>query len=218
MPALELRHALRRDLPEVVDIWVDAFTRDPFLRWIAPDDAMWAELGPAWLGFVAAQTFERGHTYLSRGGEVAVAWIPPDVGFASPADLDRAVATIDAIVGTAKGDDWYTTVLQARDHHLAESHWTLQYFGVRAHAQGRGIGAHAVAPILSVCDAEALPCGLISTNARNVSFYERQGFRVVAEIATPDGRAVLRPMHRERSHRSVAPRGRSERVGDEEGS
>ncbi len=193
---LVLRHALRRDLPEVVDIWVDAFTRDPFLRWIAPDDAPWAELGPAWLGFVAEQTFERGHTYLSRGGDVAVAWIPPDVGFASPADLERAVATIDAVVGETRVADWYATVLQARDHNLTESHWTLQYFGVRADAQGRGIGAVAVAPILSVCDAEALPCGLISTNPRNVSFYERQGFRVQAEITTPDGRAVLRPMHR----------------------
>jgi hypothetical protein len=56
--------------------------------------------------------------------------------------------------------------------------------------------AAAAAPILSVCDEEALPCGLVSTNPRNVSFYERLGFRVDAEVATTDGQAIIRPMHR----------------------
>jgi hypothetical protein len=35
-----------------------------------------------------------------------------------------------------------------------------------------------------------------STNPKNVPFYERHGFRVAAETATPDGAATLRPMHR----------------------
>jgi hypothetical protein len=37
----------------------------------------------------------------------------------------------------------------------------------------------------------------VSTNARNVPFYERHGFAVDAEVATPDGAATLRPMHRD---------------------
>lgn len=196
MTDLPLRHALRRDLPTLVDIWVDAFAHDPYLRWIAPEDTVWAEFGPAWLGFIAGQCFERGHTYLSRGGEVAVAWIPPDVAFATPEVFQQAYATVAGIVGEARAAESLETVAQARGHSLTESHWTLQYFGVRAAAQGRGLGRMAVAPILARCDAESLPCGLISTNPRNLSFYEREGFRVVAEIATPDGGATLRPMHR----------------------
>lgn len=193
---VELRHALRRDLPQVVDIWVDAFTRDPYLRWMAPDDATWAQFGPAWLGFIADQCFERGHTYLGRDGEVAVAWIPPDVTLATPDVFQAAYATVASIIGEARAAASIETVTLAREHSLTEPHWTLQYFGVRASAQGRGIGAVAVAPILAVCDTEGLPCGLISTNPRNVSFYERQGFGVVAEVPTPDGGAVLRPMNR----------------------
>ncbi|MBM3658312.1 MAG: GNAT family N-acetyltransferase [Actinobacteria bacterium] len=195
-PDLALRHALRRDLPEVVSVWVDAFTRDPYLRWMAPDDATWARFGPAWLGFIADQCFECGHTYLGRSGDVAVAWIPPDVTFATPDVFDRAYETVAAIVGEERAAASIETVLQARAHSIAESHWTLQYFGVRTSAQGRGVGALAVAPILTVCDTEGVPCGLVSTNPRNVSFYERQGFRTMAEVATPDGGAVLRPMHR----------------------
>ena len=52
------------------------------------------------------------------------------------------------------------------------------------------------APGLARCDTEALPCSLISTNPKNVPFYERHGFRVAAEVSTPDGAATLRPMHR----------------------
>ena len=196
MTDIRLHHALRRDLPEVADIWVDAFARDPYLRWIAPEEEVWAEFGPAWLDFIARQCFERGHTYLSRDGAVAVAWIPPDVEFATPEVFTAAYETVAGIVGDERAAASLETVARARAHSLSDSHWTLQYFGVRAAAQGRGLGRIAVAPILAVCDAESLPCGLISTNPRNVSFYEREGFQVVAEIATPDGGATLRPMHR----------------------
>jgi hypothetical protein len=47
-----------------------------------------------------------------------------------------------------------------------------------------------------VCDADGLACGLVSTNPRNVPFYERFGFTVDGEVATPDGTATMRPMHR----------------------
>lgn len=87
--------------------------------------------------------------------------------------------------------------MAARAHAVDEPHWTLQYIGVRPGRQGAGLGAAAVAPILAVIDAEALACGLVSTNPRNVPFYERLGFRVKAEVATPDGAAALRPMRRE---------------------
>jgi hypothetical protein len=43
----DLRHALRADLATVVEIWVDAFARDPYLRWIQPDDARWPDFGTA---------------------------------------------------------------------------------------------------------------------------------------------------------------------------
>lgn len=43
----------------------------------------------------------------------------------------------------------------------------------------------------------AVRSDLAAIDARNVPFYERLGFRGAAEVATPDGSAVMRPMHRE---------------------
>ncbi len=189
-----LRHALRADLPRVVDIWVDAFSTDPYLRWVAPDDASWSGFGPDWLGFIAGLCFERGHTYVDD--DLAIAWIPPDLALVTADDVDRARGIIVSHAGEARAQDALTTIMAARDHSLEEPHWTLQYVGVRQAATGLGMGAAAVSPTLAVIDRDRLPCILTSSNPRNLPFYERLGFRVVAEIPTPDGAVTLRPMHR----------------------
>jgi GNAT superfamily N-acetyltransferase len=193
---VRLRHALRRDLEGVAALWVDAFVADPFLRWIEPDDAGWAEFGTAWMSFVADVVFERGHTYVGDPLHVAVAWVPPDIALLGADDVARGRSIIAQAAGEARADEAFTTIMTARRHALDGPHWTLQYLGVRPGRQGGGLGAAAVAPILASCDADGLPCGLVSTNPRNVPFYERLGFRVRAEVATPDGAAVMRPMHR----------------------
>ena len=146
--------------------------------------------------FIADLVFERGHTSVADPADVAIAWVPPDIALVGPDDFARGRSIIAEHAGEARAEAALATIVAARGHALEEPHWTLQYIGVRPGRQGTGLGAAAVAPILSVCDDEALPCGLVSTNPRNVSFYERLGFRVEAEVRTPDGRAVMRPMHR----------------------
>lgn len=193
---VRMRHALRADLPGIVELWVDAFAGDPYLRWIQPDDELWPAFGAAWMTFVAELAFERGHTYLDDQAEVAIAWIPPDLSLVSPDDVVRGRGIIEAHAGEERADEAFTTILAARSHSMEEPHWTLQYLGVRSGHQGRGLGAAAVAPMLDVCNADGLPCGLVSSNARNVPFYARFGFEVAAEVPTPDGAAALRPMHR----------------------
>jgi GNAT superfamily N-acetyltransferase len=147
--------------------------------------------------FILELAFERGHLYLADPLDVAVAWIPPDLSLVGPDDIARGRAIIAEHAGEARADEALATIIAARGHALEAPHWTLQYIGVRSAAQGTGLGMAAVAPILQTCDAEQLSCGLVSTNPRNVSFYERLGFRVDAEVTTPDGAATMRPMHRE---------------------
>ena len=191
-----LRHTLRSDLPAIVDVWVDAFAADPYFRWITPDDADWPAFGTAWLTFIVELTFERGYTFIGEPADVAIAWIPPDLALVGPDDLARGRAIIAAHAGDARADDAFTTIMAARAHALEESHWTLQYVGVRPSRQGAGLGEVATRPVLDVCDADGLPCGLVSTNPRNVTFYRRLGFDSNVEVPTPDGAATLRPMRR----------------------
>jgi ribosomal protein S18 acetylase RimI-like enzyme len=146
--------------------------------------------------FISDATFERGHTYLTTAGDAAIAWVPPDLSLLSPDAVARARTILAEHGGEARAEMAFETILAARSHDLAVPHWTLQYLGVRASAQGTGRGQAVVAPMLAVIDAEGLDCGLVSSNPRNVSFYERLGFQVLAEVSTPDGQATLRPMRR----------------------
>ncbi len=196
MSTVRLRHALRADLPAIVDIWVDAFTDDPFLRWVQPDEDGWPAFGTAWLTFIAGLCFERGHTYLADPAQVAVAWIAPDLELVTAEEVTRGRDIIAAHAGDAMADAAFVTIGTARSHLLQEPHWTLQYIGVRRAKQGTGLGAATVVSGLARCDNDRLPCCLISSNLKNVPFYERHGFRIAAEVPTPDAVAAMRPMHR----------------------
>ena len=194
---MRTRQAVRADLDTVADIWVDAFSGDPFLRWMGDvDEASWPVFGRAWLSFIACMCLERGHMFVTEPTGAAVAWIPPDLSMIGPGDLERGAAIIAEHAGEARRDDAVTTIRAAGSHSSPEPHWTLQYIGVGSALQGQGVGAALVEPYLLRCDDDGLPCSLVSSNPRNVPFYDRFGFTVIAEVPNPDGSATLRPMHR----------------------
>ena len=78
-----------------------------------------------------------------------------------------------------------------------DAHWYLFYVGVTPEQQGRGIGSALLHPVLARADAAALPCYLETGVARNLGFYERHGFQVVAEGMLPQGGPRLWAMRRE---------------------
>ncbi len=192
-----LRRARRDDLDLIADIWVDAFSADPWLRYMAPDDAAWPAFGAAWMHMVASRLIECGHLFLARDGGAAVGWIPPDLGFLDGAGADHARGLIVEASGEDRAADCFATMGMVRPHLSGDSHWTLQWIGVRADRRGGGLGEALVGPGLALCDRDELPCLLVSSNPRNVTFYERHGFRVLAEVQSPDGAITLRPMQRD---------------------
>ena len=197
---MRTRQAVRADLDAIADVWVDAFSGDPFLRWMGDaDDASWPAFGRAWLSFIAGICFERGHLLITEPAGAAVAWIPPDLSMMGPGDMDRGAAIIAEHSGETRRDEAVTTMMAAGSHSSPEPHWTLQYIGVGSTLQGQGVGAALVEPYLHRCDEDGLPCGLVSSNPRNVPFYERVGFTVTAEVPNPDRSATLRPMLRQPS-------------------
>lgn len=209
-----LKHAVRADLPTVVDIWVEAFADDPFFRWIAPEDETWQGFGRDWLTLIGGLCFERGHTFV--GEQAAIAWVPPDLALVGADDVQQARDLIATHAGEARADEALAVIMEARGHALEEPHWTLQYIGIRRADQGFGIGAAVAALGLAVADRDGRPCTLTSTNARNVPFYERLGFTVAAEVAVPGAEAALRPMVRTAGARISRGRhtGETDRISD----
>jgi ribosomal protein S18 acetylase RimI-like enzyme len=81
--------------------------------------------------------------------------------------------------------------------HPHEPHWYLATLGTAVEQQGKGIGSALMAPVLTHCDREGVPCYLESSKERNVPFYRRHGFEVVKEVQIPGDGPSLWTMWRD---------------------
>jgi ribosomal protein S18 acetylase RimI-like enzyme len=75
-------------------------------------------------------------------------------------------------------------------------HWYLFILGAEQAAQGQGLGSALMAHVLARVDADGMAAYLESSNERNLAFYGRHGFEVMAEVVIPDGPRIW-PMWRE---------------------
>ena len=80
--------------------------------------------------------------------------------------------------------------------HPHDPHYFLWFVAVVPDAQGHGLGAQLMAPVLARCDLERTPAYLEATSERNATLYARHGFEVIGEI-TPSGGPTMYPMWRE---------------------
>lgn len=195
------RLATLADVPAVESALAQAFLDDPMITWLLdePDPAI--RLTSSITGFFAAATEacrRRGHAYVLDGDDGAAAaalWSPPDVAVLSEEEALVLGGGLAAVAGDAAIERVMALgELVGRHHPEGRPHFYLFILG--AAEQGRGAGSAVLQPVLERCDLDGLGAYLESSSGRNVSFYERHGFRVTWEEA-PEGGPVMRGMWRE---------------------
>src|SRR4051794_15898543 len=99
----------------------------------------------------------------------------------------RALATTPFKLGKAMAPflAYGRAVESLRADVMPDPHWYLAGIGVDPSAQHRGIGAALLQPGLEAAARARLPAVLLTNNEANLQFYERHGFEVVREQATP---------------------------------
>lgn len=197
--AMTARLVLRTDLPAVAGALGRAFADDPMMRWVTGEaDDEERRVTIATSGFFApslAAGFVRGHCYVTPDGDGAAVWSPPDVPLFGDAEVAvLADSLVEQCGPEALGRLMALGELVGAHHPEERPHFYLFLLG--AVTKGRGAGSRALQPVLERCDADGLPAYLESSSARNLSFYERHGFRVTWEAA-PEGGPVMRGMWRE---------------------
>jgi len=162
---------------QALDVLVSAFTADPVIRWLYPEDQSYPTLFPGFLEAFGGRAFGQG-TAWKVGDHAAVAlWLGPGI----EADGDAIVEYLLSTVAPAQHADLESVLGQMDDAHPRYPIWYLPWFGVDAALQGKGVGSELMARCLTVVDGDHLPAYLETPNPRNVSFYERHGFEVVGE-------------------------------------
>ena len=179
---VQITTATASDEERAMAVLTLAFSADPANRWAWPDPAQYLASFPRLARAFGGRAFELGtaHVAIDRAGDYAGAalWLPPDVH----PDEDALVALLQQTIPEAGRDDLFAVLEQMGGYHPREPHWYLPLIGVDPRFQGRGYGSALLRHALAACDRDGTPAYLESSNAANVSLYERHGFAVLGTI------------------------------------
>ena len=190
------------DVDAAADVLVRSFVDDPGLRFVLPDDADRDRLGPSLARTVVRYALRCGAPLVTSDTVRGVAlWFPPDAP--APSDEDLAETGIASVPKQIGPDAWqrFKRLLDHLDalhpRYAPEPHWYLAMLGVDPAWQRQGIGESLMQPIFAAADRDGLCCYLEAPTAGNALYYERRGFRVLAETDVPDSNVHVWLMRRE---------------------
>jgi len=170
------------------------FAADPVARFFFPDPAQYLEMGARFMAAFGGRAFDHGTAFIADGGKAVALWLPPGV---SPdeetmgAIAEEAIALRPALAEAAGG------VFEGMaKYHPHEPHWYLPLIAADPNWIGQGLGAALMKHALAKSDADGVIAYLESSNPRNISLYERHGFRAIGRIQSGNS-PTLTPMLRE---------------------
>jgi GNAT superfamily N-acetyltransferase len=184
---------------EVSKALAAAFYEDPVMGWLLPDAGR--RPGALWRFFA----IETRQIVLAHGASVASADGDEMLGAALvlPPGRWRTPLRVQALYGPryvqvfgARLPRALGVLTQMERRHPRAEHYYLPYIGVVAAAQGRGMGAAPLAPVLERCDRERMPAYLEASSPRSARLYRRLGF-TTTDVITPLGSPPLELMWRE---------------------
>ena len=165
---------------------------DPFYRAITVGIATGQDRLSAldsYFHYSAAEGTRRGRVVVAPHEEDGAAiWLLPQSEEAQARESQAKASFLLELLGRRGSDSYHRIVefMAPRARRLVpQDAWYLSIIGIRPAAQGKGLGAHLVRSTLAEADAAGKVSYLETFSRRNVAFYERLGFRTVAEQAEP---------------------------------
>jgi GNAT superfamily N-acetyltransferase len=180
-----VRPARRDEAALLGEVLADAFAEDPVFAWLIPpevrgrDDRMRAFFTSMSRGYLR----QGKPCYLTDDASAAALWAAPGA-WAMPLSQIILEAVPSGLAFRHHLIRALRTQLQVERLHAAQSarHWYLGYLGTRRDRQGQGLGTQMLQEVLTGPDADGVPAYLESSSERNLSLYERNGFRVIGEL------------------------------------
>ncbi len=176
----------------VAEILADAFREDAVTAWISRNPQypkwMWRLVVPLFLPYNEA--------YVTDDGSGAALWLPPGVQRDMLPGLDTLWNGLRRF-GLGAFFRCFQFMSTLEKYHPREPHYYLFAIGVRCGSRGRGIGSALLHHVLQKCDQQKVGAYLESSNARNMSLYQRHGFEVQRTIKLPRSGPALSLMYRQ---------------------
>ena len=155
-----------------------AFAADPVTRWTWPHSHQYLAAMPRFVRAFGGSAFTHGGAYYTTEYTGAALWLPPGVHPDGGA-LDELMKSTASAAAREEGPAIFELMTK---YHPTEPHWYLPLIGVDPAHQGKGHGDALMRYALERCDRDKVPAYLESTNPRNISLYQRHGFKAVGTI------------------------------------
>ena len=195
----------RADVRAAAAVLLRSFADDPGLCFVLPDALDRERLGPLLANAVLCFALRCGAPLVTTGEVRGVAlWFPPDAP--APTNDDLIQTGLAAVPGQIGPDAWarFQRLLDHLDalhpRYAPEPHWYLAMLGVDPPWQRQGLGEALLRPIFAAADRDGLSCYLEAPTEANARYYERRGFRVLAETDVPDSDVHVWLMRRDPAH------------------
>ncbi|MDA3040719.1 MAG: GNAT family N-acetyltransferase [Actinomycetota bacterium] len=197
------------DRAQVAAVLTDAFAEDPLTSFMFAHPVRGEVQRQRMMEISAERGIALGHTYVWRSSadraddhdrviDGVALWAPPGQSFFGAAE-GRQIGDLLTGADATRLPLLSAGMSEVHAHEPQEPHFHLQFCGVRSALRGQGIGAKLLRGSLELIDRLGYLAFLESSNARNVSLYQREGFDVQAEVEIPEG-PIIRPMLRHRAH------------------
>jgi ribosomal protein S18 acetylase RimI-like enzyme len=172
------------DQAEIGTALADAFSDDPVFAWLVPPGTPRREERMQTFFTSMARSYLRRSkpVFQAAGGAGAAIWSAPGAWALPPAEIARETPSATKAFGSSLLRALRTQLQVESLHPKEPKHWYLAYLGVRCDSQGQGVGSALLQEVLSKADVDGVPAYLESSNERNLTLYQRHGFRIVDEI------------------------------------
>ncbi|MCH8685740.1 GNAT family N-acetyltransferase [Pedomonas mirosovicensis] len=186
-PAAEpviVRPAIPDDVEAAAATLSAAFADYPWTRHTVAADHHVERLRQLQLLFLSRIALPYGRVWVTDDCEAVAVWSTPE----GAAEVDRTFAELEAEFSKLAGDRakaWEEAEAELAPFRPQEPVWLLATIGVDPSRQGQGLGTAVIRPGLKAAEAAGIPAYLETASLRNVAFYERLGFRVLAEVQLP---------------------------------
>jgi ribosomal protein S18 acetylase RimI-like enzyme len=184
--AVEISQAGPERVDRLVEVLARSFADDPIIRWPFSTDGSHEEQCRELFRILEEPFAETGWLWEAGNAAGVALWVPPD---GEARFLEIELGTRDAIDAMTEDDgvryrafwDWI------EDHLPTEPHWVLDHLAVAPEHRGEGLGTALVELGVGFAQREGVPAFLETARPGNVGYYERLGFRVVADEHAPGG-------------------------------
>lgn len=166
--------ATSADRGRVVDSLVAAFSADPALRFMFPED--YSRHAAVFFGYLFDKRVRRETIWTIGDGAATAIWEPPSGSDTLPDEIDLPA---DERARMREYDEAVHAALPAGPF------WYLGVLGTHPASAGRRWGRAVMAEGLRRAAADGLPAVLETTTPKNVEIYRGAGWEVVCELSAP---------------------------------